>query len=137
MHKHFCEIAGHEWQCSDQCECICGMPMERHDHSDCPVMLLPCPKHAAEPEARPSESMSDNNTVEIVDLPQGPAPHCQCGCADADAAEVVGWCFHCTHVYVDYSPAIENDHFAHHCPGAPSQLRETALARSAEHRRTE
>lgn len=121
MHKHFCEIAGHEWQCSDECECICGLPMNGNDHSDCPVMLLPCLKHAAEQEARLLERVPNDDAVEIVDLPQGPAPHCRCaGCADADVAAVVAWCLWCDHTYTEYTPAIENEHFAHHCPGAPS-----------------
>jgi hypothetical protein len=46
MHIHFCEVDGHEYECSgDSCECICGLPMEGHDHSDCPVELRPCPEH--------------------------------------------------------------------------------------------
>ena len=42
MHRHFCEVVGHDWQCGEDCECICGLPMEGHDHSDCPVELRAC-----------------------------------------------------------------------------------------------
>ena len=82
MHRHFCEIAGHDWQCRDNCECICGLPMEGHDHSDCPVELRPCPNHPAEYEVRMLEAMSDDGALPELafDEPQGTAPHCQCGC---------------------------------------------------------
>jgi len=76
MHRHFCEIAGHDWQCSDNCECICGLPMEGHDHSDCPVELRPCPNHPAEYEVRMLEAMSDDGALPELafDEPQGTAP---------------------------------------------------------------
>jgi hypothetical protein len=60
-------------------------------------------------------------------------PHCQCGCADADPNTIVGWCLHCDHVYVEYSPASEARHFVHHCSGAPEQLKESARAKLASH----
>jgi hypothetical protein len=56
MHRHFCDITGHDWQCSDNRECICGLSMEKHDHSDCPVELRPCPKHRAEQKAPDTRS---------------------------------------------------------------------------------
>jgi hypothetical protein len=52
MHRHFCDAEGHDWQCSGDCECICGLPMEGHDHSECPVELRACPEHAAEFQRR-------------------------------------------------------------------------------------
>ena len=136
MHRHFCEIAGHDWQCRDNCECICGLPMEGHDHSDCPVELRPCPDHPAEQEARMLEAMSDDGTLPELafDEPQGTAPHCQCGCADADIGEVVGWCLWCDHVYSKWSPVIQDRHFASHCPGAPTELRQNAHAALAKRR---
>ena len=48
MHTHFCEVVGHEWQCGDDCICICGLPMEGHDHSDCPIELRACAEHAGQ-----------------------------------------------------------------------------------------
>ena len=59
---------------------------------------------------------------------QREALHSQCGCADTDIREVVGWCLWCDHVYSEYTLAIENEHFAHHCVGAPEQVKESALA---------
>lgn len=44
-------------QCSEGCECICGLLMEGNDHSDCPVELRACPEHAAEQQRRMAEAM--------------------------------------------------------------------------------
>ena len=49
-HRHYCYVSGHDWQCSDGCACICGLPMEQGDHSDCPVELRACPEHKDETE---------------------------------------------------------------------------------------
>ena len=56
MHTHFCEVYGHEWRCGEECQCICGLPMEGCDHTDCPVELRPCPEHEAEQERRIAEA---------------------------------------------------------------------------------
>jgi hypothetical protein len=61
------------------------------------------------------------------------APHCECGCASNGPGDVVGWCLHCDHTYAHYSPAIENQHFAHHCPGAPEALKQAARVRFVRH----
>jgi hypothetical protein len=55
--------------------------------------------------------------------------HCECGCKQIDASEIVGWCLHCDHVYADYTPKIENQHFAHHCLGVPPELKQYAAAK--------
>src|ERR1035438_3419926 len=45
-HKHFCDVAGHPWQCeSSECICICQKPMEQGDHSHCSIELRACPEH--------------------------------------------------------------------------------------------
>jgi hypothetical protein len=67
--------------------------------------------------------MSDESESEgVVEIKfpaasQRAALDCECGCSDLDAAEVVGWCLHCNHVYAAYNPEIENRHFADDCPG--------------------
>jgi len=108
--------------------------MEGHDHSDCPVELRPCPNHTAEHEARILEAMSDDGALPEAAFAeqQGAVPHCQCSCSEIDAAEVVGWCFHCTHVYANYSPEIQDRHLAYDCPGAPAELKQVALASLAK-----
>jgi hypothetical protein len=61
-HRHFCDYAGHDWECdgfalrplagqTKPSECYClrhQVPMEEGDHSRCPVELLACPKHRDE-----------------------------------------------------------------------------------------
>src|ERR1035441_4329178 len=48
-HTHFCDIAGHPWQCeSRECTCICQKPMEQGDHSHCSIELRACPEHSNE-----------------------------------------------------------------------------------------
>jgi hypothetical protein len=58
-HHHFCDFAGHYWECEGKavrplaggtepsvCMCqTCKVPMEEDDHSQCPVELLTCPEH--------------------------------------------------------------------------------------------
>lgn len=64
-HLHYCDVAGHEWQCggaalrplagdTELSLCICGtcqVPMEEGDHSQCAIELLACPQHGEEPRA--------------------------------------------------------------------------------------
>ena len=59
-HRHFCDFAGHYWECDgtavrllapEASVCICldhGVPMDEGDHSNCSVELLSCPEHRAE-----------------------------------------------------------------------------------------
>ena len=61
-HRHFCDFAGHEWECvgtalrplagdTEPSECIClrhQISMEDGDHSGCPVELLACSEHCDE-----------------------------------------------------------------------------------------
>jgi hypothetical protein len=58
-HRHFCDYAGHEWECTgtalrpiagdtEPSICIClrhQVPMEDGDHSECSIELLACPEH--------------------------------------------------------------------------------------------
>ena len=136
-HRHFCDCAGHDWQCGEGCHCICGFPMERHDHSNCPVELRPCPEHAVEQERRMAEAMSsevDAPFVQKCHERESTLPHCNCGCTATESGNVVGWCLHCDHVYADYSPVIEARHFASNCPGAPEELKKSARERVAKNR---
>lgn len=138
MHKHYCDTAGHKYDCSDgSCECVCGLPMEGHDHSDCPIELRPCPEHAVDQE-RPVEAVEpDAMPIDfsvLSDEHQKALPHCNCGCADADPDSIVGWCLWCTHGYVEYSPRIDDEHFALHCPGVPEEMKEMSRRSLAKRR---
>jgi hypothetical protein len=135
-HRHWCEVDGHEYECSGDCLCICGLRMNGNDHSDCPVELRPCAEHEFEQK---QESMSEEalpaGLVEIMfptDWQHAALPHCECGCSDIDPGRVVGWCFHCQHVYAVYSARLEDQHFANHCPGVPETVKEAARARLAK-----
>jgi len=136
LHKHWCDEYGHDYECSENCDCICGLPMEGNDHSGCPIELRPCPEHKAEQERRMVEAMSsDTDAVsESTCDEQKPLPYCQCGCADADRGGVVGYCFWCDHVYVNYCLETEDQHFAYHCPEPPEKLKQAALASLAKRR---
>ena len=140
-HSHFCDFAGHFWQCEGTalhplagdtepsiCMCdTCGVPMEDGDHSACMIELLACAEHMDEQ----LRAMQDARATEAQDEPLSPAPHCECGCADADPDNVGAWCMWCDHVYVDYTAENEDQHFARHCPNAPQALKESARARLA------
>jgi hypothetical protein len=61
-HQHFCDVAGHYWECDGKalrggdtepstCTCLpCGLPLEGFNHSSCdgPVELVACPQHLVE-----------------------------------------------------------------------------------------
>jgi len=133
-HRHFCEVGGHRYECGEDCVCICGQPMNGNDHDDCPVELRPCPEHEFEQKQSMSEEALPEGLVEIMfppDWQHAALPHCECGCSEIDLNGVVGWCFHCDHVYANYTPELENRHFANHCPDAPETFKEAARARLA------
>ena len=56
-HRHFCDYAGHYWQCdgtalrlvdTEPSLCMCrhhNVPVEEGDHSRCMIELLACPQH--------------------------------------------------------------------------------------------
>jgi len=106
--------------------------MEGQDHSECPVELRACPEHEAEAARAIAEAMSAEPDPAAVEKWQE-RPSCECGCAEAERSGVVGWCLHCDHVYLDYSPAIEARHFANDCPGAPEELKKSARERLVRH----
>jgi hypothetical protein len=106
--------------------------MEEGDHSGCMIELLACPEHMDEQLRAMQENRDYSAEVtELQDEPLLPAPHCECGCADADPENVSGWCMWCDHVYVDYSGATEDQHFARYCPDAAQELKDSARARLA------
>jgi hypothetical protein len=106
--------------------------MEGNDHGECPVELRGCLEHAAEQQRSMAEAMSSEPDPAFVQR-WHERPSCECGCAEAESNEVVGWCLHCTHVYVDYNPEIEGMHFANYCPGAPDKLKKSARESLVKH----
>ena len=73
-HNHFCDFAGHMWECegtamrplagdTEPSLCICGtcqVPMEQGDHSECMIELLACPEHMDEQLAQVLVCPEDN-----------------------------------------------------------------------------
>ena len=74
-HRHFCDVAGHYWECRGKalrggdaepsvCICLpCGRPLEGYDHSGCndPVELLACPEHIEEERRSIAEARKEYN----------------------------------------------------------------------------
>ena len=110
-HRHFCDVAGHWWECNGTalragdtqpsvCTCLpCGLPLEGFDHSQCddPVELLACPEHRHEElrqreearkksEQRAAEFGFDEKWARMKALPDGPEKH-------ALFMEIVAWSF--------------------------------------------
>jgi hypothetical protein len=135
-HRHYCHFAGHNWQCAEDCECICGVAMEENDHSKCPVELRASPDHSAEQQRRMAEAMSsepDAAFMQESNEGESALPHCECGCVETESSKVVGWCFHCDHVYANYGPDIQDRHFADNCPDAPKEPKKSARKRLSKH----
>jgi hypothetical protein len=136
MHQHGCSMETHYYDCTDDCECICGLPMNGNDHSDCPVELRACPEHKAEWERCVAEGMTSEEQIELEQQEEredeAARLPCECGCAEIDASVIVGWCLHCDHVYAIYTPELQDHHFANHCPEAPTTLKEAARGRLAK-----
>ena len=129
-HRHWCAVEAHYYHCAEDCVCICGLPMNGNDHSECPVELRECQEHELQQEQQMPEEALPEGVVEIkfpADWRHTAQPSCGCGCAKLDTAEVVGWCLHCAHVYADYSPEIQDRHFARCCPGVPAGVKQEAL----------
>ena len=78
-------------------------------------------------------SKPDAALIQEDNEPEFVLPHCECGCAETESGKVVGWCFHCDHVYLNYSSEIEDRHFANYCPDAPEELKKSARERLAKH----
>ena len=128
-HKHYCDVEGHEWRCSDStCICICGEPMEQGDHSECAVELRACSEHRRQLPVLSDDELSDFFVHLLSDAEK---PRCECGCADSHQEEVVGYCVWCSHVYVTYDIKTEAQHFSHFCAGAPADLREATQQKLA------
>ena len=138
MHRHFCETYGHDYECGEDCECICGLCMEGNDHSDCPVELRPCHEHPAPDVDLHTERPPDAVEIDFCILSaerQQSLPTCNCGCAEIESGASVGFCAWCSHRYRDYSPTIEADHFAKHCPCAPDEVKSSARETLAHRKR--
>jgi hypothetical protein len=76
-HNHFCDYAGHEWECAgtalrplagdtEPSVCMCAVhqvPLADGDHNECPIELLACPEHR-------DEQLRDIGKFDMTDLPE-------------------------------------------------------------------
>ncbi len=77
-HRHFCDFAGHYWECNgialrplvgdtEPSICMCPthqVPMVDRDHGKCPIELLACPEHQDE-QLREMLASDSNALAEI------------------------------------------------------------------------
>src|SRR5207244_12379314 len=115
-----------------ECVCICGLAMNGNDHGECPIEIRLCPEHQNKQDCPAPQTGFVEIDFSSVVKGRSALPHCECGCSEIEPGEAVGWCPHCHHLYANYSPEIENQHFAYHCPEAPEVLKESARARLAK-----
>jgi hypothetical protein len=101
-HRHFCDFAGHEWECAgyaprplagdtEPSECIClrrQVPMESGDHNECPIELLACPEHR-------DEQLQKMRMFVGNDLPCSERPVDRDMLKDSDGKPIVGFCLWC------------------------------------------
>lgn len=78
-HRHFCDYAGHEWDCegaavrpflgdTEPSVCMCirhRVPMEEGDHSECSIELIACPDHREEQLRKIKENRTIPNAEEM------------------------------------------------------------------------
>ncbi len=78
-HRHFCDVAGHEWECegtairhlagdTEPTVCMCirhrSEMEDGRDHSECSIELLACPEHREEQLRRINENRTKLTTEE-------------------------------------------------------------------------
>ena len=112
-HKHFCDFAGHYWDCDGTATrlfapeatiCMCmdhRVPMDEGNHSNCSVELLSCPDHRAEQMRAmgydPSHTIEPSTESEQSSM-----------FTDAEGNHTVGFCLWCGKDF--YSPEEERQH---------------------------
>jgi hypothetical protein len=101
-HRHFCDVAGHYWECEGTAQrsfaggmepsvCIClehHVPMEEGDHSKCPIELLSCPEHRDE-RLRKMGAANTNNQLKTGGNVESSM------FKDKDGNPIVGFCLWC------------------------------------------
>ena len=125
-HRHFCDYAGHHWDCegaavrpllgkAEPTICMClkhGVPMEDGDHSQCSVELIACPDHLADQLRAMGYAPG-----EAVEAPNA-EPEESSMFRDAEGNETIGFCLWCNQDF--YSMDEVEAHNANDmaaCPG--------------------
>jgi hypothetical protein len=126
-HRHYCDIAGHGWQCSSrECMCICAVPMHTGDHRECPVELRACPKHRERPRFESAQSTKRRETKSrksgsVYGRIKMPPMHRVLRAARRASRPGFGAaCVWCGHAYRlgEYSPEAQDAHLLA-CPSYP------------------
>ena len=115
-HQHFCDFAGHYWECggnavrlfakdSEPTPCMClnhQVSMEDGDHSMCSIELLACPEHR-------EEQLREMDIFCSKDLPHGEeALECTMF-IDRDCKPIVGFCLWCDKDFYSMSEVEEHN----------------------------
>ena len=120
-HRHFCDYAGHEWECegtalrpirgdTEPSTCMClnhQVSMEDGDHSMCSIELLACPEHR---EAQLQK-------MATVDRPDEESPSEPLMFHDKEANRIIGFCLWCNKDF--YSIEDLQDHNADDSKACP------------------
>ena len=101
-HQHYCDYAGHEWECTgaalrplagdtEPSVCMCAIhqvPLADGDHNECPIELLACPEHC-------EQQLRGMRTIATSD-PRGiGVGGGRSSSKDSDGYPVVGFCLWC------------------------------------------
>jgi hypothetical protein len=118
-HMHYCEV-GHQYQCSSsECICVCDIPYENSDHSECAIELRVCPNHKSDVTPADVEAVKEAEAISI----QFPTAMPRKLNRLMGSKKYVAFCYWCGFGYEIYSRRLEAEHFAQNCPGAPAELR--------------
>ena len=100
-HKHWCDYAGHEWECSgsairpfqnEPTPCFCMQhqtSMDDGDHSNCPIELIACPEHRRDQKI----AMGYDPDQPFPEFPQSDDESSMF--KDIDGNPIVGFCLWC------------------------------------------
>jgi hypothetical protein len=121
-HRHYCDIAGHDWQCEKDCECICGFSMEGNDHSDCPVELRDCRQHQSQ-ESTDMPAVAEKTSSKRGRLKFPPEHRLRRALRRLSDPGFAGVCVSYGHRYKRFSLEIQDAHLLR-CPSYPEEARQ-------------
>jgi len=116
-HHHFCNVAGHEWECegialrplagdTEPSVCMClvhQVSMERGDHSQCSIELLACPEHLP-------QQIRQMSIISAKNPPAGKTETESTMFTDKDGKRTIAFCLWCNQDF--YSMAEVEAHNA-------------------------
>lgn len=124
-HRHYCDYAGHHWQCdgaalrgadTEPSLCMCfdhGVPMEDGDHSRCTIELVACSEHREAglvPGADELPPCGANAAARKGRIMNPPWQRLRRALRRASRRGFVGACVWCSHGYRRFSLEIQAAH---------------------------